>query len=103
MRWELLLLAALLLVVALVGVGWSRRARLRDRIPARRAPRLRHPVVLAHGLLGFDEIAIAGRRHRYFRNVAERLAPLGAEFHHASVPPAAGVEVRAGTLVSLVR
>jgi triacylglycerol lipase len=97
-------LAALLLVaLALALVAAWRRGRLRRRFPARRAPRLRHPVVLAHGVLGFDEIAIAGRRHRYFRNVAEQLAPWGAEFHHASVPPAAGVEVRAGTLVSLVR
>jgi triacylglycerol lipase len=60
-------------------------------------------VVLAHGVLGFGEISIAGRRHRYFRNIAEQLASFGTEFHHPRVPPAAGVAVRAGTLVSLVR
>lgn len=104
MRWIPLGLAALLLLaLALALVAARRRARLRKRVPARRAPRLRHPVVLAHGVLGFDEIAIAGRRHRYFRNIAERLAPLGAEFHHPRLPPAASVAVRAGALVSLVR
>jgi triacylglycerol lipase len=96
------LVALLLVALALALAVARRRARLRKRIPARRAPRLRHPVVLAHGLLGFDEIAIAGRRHRYFRNIAEQLAPLGAEFHHPQLPPAGGVEVRAGRLVSLV-
>ena len=104
MRLLLIGLAALLLVsLALALVAAWRRARLRRRIPARRAPRLRHPVVLAHGLLGFDEIAIAGRRHRYFRNIAEQLAPLGAEFHHLRLPPAGGVAERAGTLLSVVR
>ncbi len=104
MRFLLLGLAALLLVaLALALVAAWRRGRLRKRIPARRAARLRHPVVLAHGVLGFSEIAFAGRRHRYFRNIAEKLSPLGAEFHHPRLPPAGGVEVRADALVSLVR
>ncbi len=97
----LIALIAIALAVAL-AVVW-RRARLRRRIPARRAPRLRHPVVLAHGVLGFDEIAIAGRRHKYFRNIAEKLAPLGAQFHHPRLAPTAPVAVRAGELVALVR
>ncbi|HYR19069.1 MAG TPA: alpha/beta fold hydrolase [Myxococcales bacterium] len=103
MRWELLLLAALLVVVALVGVGWSRRARLRDRIPARRAPRLRHPVILAHGMLGFDEIAVAGRRHQYFRKIADGLSGLDAKFHTPRVPAAAPIAVRAEQLRALVQ
>ena len=104
MRWTLVAAAALLaLALALAFYALWRRARLRRRIPARRAPRLRHPVVLAHGVLGFDEIAIAGRRHRYFRNIADRLEPLGTRFHHSRVPPTASVAVRAQELVSLVR
>ena len=102
MRWELLLLAALLVVLALVGVGWSRRARLRDRIPARRAPRLRHPVILAHGMLGFDEIAVAGRRHQYFRKITDALSGLDAKFHTPRVPAAAPIAVRAEQLRALV-
>jgi triacylglycerol lipase len=104
MRWALAT-AAVLFAVALALAGWAlwRRARLRRRVPARRAPRLRHAVVLAHGIFGFDEIAVAGRRHRYFRNIADRLAPLGAQFHHLRVAPTAGVEARAGELVALVR
>src|SRR5216683_4020621 len=102
MRWELLLLAALLVVLALVGVGWSRRARLRDRVPARRAPRLRHPVILAHGMLGFDEIAVAGRRHHYFRKITDALSGVDAKFHTPRVPAAAPIAVRAEQLRALV-
>src|SRR2546429_8260052 len=98
MRWELLLLAAWLVVRALGGTAWSRRARLRDRLPARRAPRLRHPVILAHGMLGFDEIAVAGRRHQYFRKIADGLSGLDAKFHTPRVPAAAPVAGRAEAL-----
>lgn len=97
------LAVALVVVLAIVAVVARRRARLRKRVPARRAPRLRHPVVLAHGVLGFDEIAIAGRKHRYFRNIAESLTSLSAEFHHPRVPAVASVAARADALVQLVR
>jgi len=90
--------AALLLLLW----AWARRARLRKRLPARRAPRLRHPVVLAHGVFGFDEIALAGRRHRYFRNIAEELGASGLQFHRPRVAPVASVTVRAARLVSLL-
>ena len=104
MRWPLVLLGVLLLLaLALVLRAALYRARLRRVIPARRAPRLRHPVVLAHGAFGFDEIALAGRRHHYFRNISERLGQLGASFHHPRVPPAASVSLRAEKLVELVR
>lgn len=102
MRWVPLLF----LLVALLAAGavalW-RRARLRRLVPARRAPRLRHPVVLAHGAFGFDEIALAGRRHRYFRDIADGLEQLGATFHHPRVPAAGSVASRAQKLVELVR
>jgi triacylglycerol lipase len=103
-HWILLVLAALL-ILGLTLVLWAsiRRARLRRRVPAPRAPRLRHAVVLAHGILGFDEIVVAGRRHRYFRNISERLAVPGADFHRPGVPPRASVSVRAEKLVALVR
>jgi triacylglycerol lipase len=103
-RWPLVPVALLLVVgLALVAWAWYRRARLRRRVPAKRAPRLRHPVVLAHGAFGFDEIALAGRRHRYFRNIADELAALGTSFHHPRVPPAGSVSMRAEKLVALVR
>jgi len=107
MRAPAIFLAAgalvLLALAALIVLLWVRRARLRKRVPARHAPRLRHPVVLAHGIFGFDEIAVAGRRHRYFRNIAEELAVPGLEFYRPRVAPTAPIAVRAGTLVELLR
>ena len=104
MRWELAAALALLLLFAgFVARAFVQRSRLRRRlVPTRRAPRLRHPVVLAHGVLGFDEIAVAGRRHKYFRNIADQLAPLG-EILSPRLPPVASVSVRAERLVELVR
>ena len=99
------LLIAALLLLALVAAGWAfyRRQRLlQRRVPAKRAPKLRHPVVLAHGVLGFDEIAIAGRKHRYFRNIADKLSELDAEFYYPRVAAVAPVAVRAENLVTLV-
>ena len=104
MRWELAVaVAVLLLLLGLIARAWVQRTRLRKRVvPARRAPRLKHPVVLAHGVLGFDEIALAGRRHKYFRNIADQLAPLG-EIVSPRLPAVASVSVRAGRLVELLR
>ncbi|KAF2453469.1 hypothetical protein BDY21DRAFT_126104 [Lineolata rhizophorae] len=88
-------------------------ARLRARY---RAPR--HPVVLAHGLFGFDELrllpatargAAAGppprwwpRGIQYWRGIAEALRAAGCEVVTAAVPTAAGVEERAGVLARVV-
>ena len=99
MSWSI---ALAVLLLALAALAWTLRARRRRRVPSRRAPRLRHPVVLAHGALGFDEIAVGGSRHRYFRNIADGLHGLGAEFHHPRVPGVASVAVRAERLCALV-
>lgn len=99
-RHVFLFYTAAALLAALAVLAWALLRRRRP--PVRRAPRLRHPVVLAHGLFGFDEIAVAGRKHRYFRNIATRLEPEGTRFHHLRVPPTASVAVRAARLVSLL-
>ena len=60
MTWQFtILLAVALAALVAAGIFARRRRRLRRALPARRAPRLRHPVVLAHGVLGFDEIFAA--------------------------------------------
>ena len=53
-------------------------------------------------MLGFDEIAVAGRRHQYFRKIADGLSGLDAKFHTPRVPAAAPVAVRAEQLRALV-
>ncbi|OOQ87380.1 triacylglycerol lipase [Penicillium brasilianum] len=61
----------------------------------------KHPVVLAHGLLGFDELRLAGRYFpgvQYWRGIKEALTAQGVEVITATVPPSASIEERAEEL-----
>jgi triacylglycerol lipase len=111
------LLALLSLVAALVGGvyaiwRWKWRWPWRFRpLPFRSLPfRSRRalpekptPVVLTHGILGFDELKLGGKRTHYFRGVAERLRALGTEVHVVRLPPAGSIAARAETLADSVR
>lgn len=92
---------AVAVLVVLGAVWWRRRRRVRR--AGRRAPALRYPVVLAHGVLGFDKIAFGGREHSYFRGVTGRLTRVGAEVHRPRVSSAASIAVRADELARVVR
>jgi triacylglycerol lipase len=103
MDW-MLVAGAILLAAAAAFAAWAWIGHARGRRLARRPTRrLRHPVVFAHGVFGFDEISVAGRKHRYFRNIASGLGELGNEFHHARVPATASIAVRADRLRELMR
>jgi triacylglycerol lipase len=69
--------------------------------PARRG--IRHPILLAHGLAGFDAVGISGLRLAYFRGVAERLRAAGVEVHVLRVSPVATIAERAQQLCEQVR
>ncbi|CAG8063084.1 unnamed protein product [Penicillium salamii] len=61
----------------------------------------KHPVVLAHGLLGFDELRIGGRYLpgvQYWRGIKEALTARGVEVITATVPPSGSIEDRAKEL-----
>jgi triacylglycerol lipase len=95
--------AAVALAVALAAAAalWLRRRR---RLPGRRrrgAPR--YPVVLAHGLLGFDEIRVGRARHEYFRGVSGRLERDGCVVHRCRVAKTASIAERAAELAAFVR
>jgi len=97
--------ALALILLALYAVARVRRRRQLAR-PSRPWPGLvapRHPIVLAHGILGFDEIGILGERHDYFRGVATRLKEAGVTVHSPRVPGLASVAVRAEHLASYIR
>jgi len=100
----ILALVALLLVV--VGMAVVRR-RWRGRIepgsgirpvPGRgeRGPPL--PVVLVHGLFGFDRIGVPGAKLHYFRGIVHQLDALGCHAHAVRLPAAASVPERAQIL-----
>jgi triacylglycerol lipase len=102
-HWKWIAVCALAAALAL-GWLWLRRRRKRKlRVAPRHVPSLRHPVVLAHGLFGFDEIALAGRKTRYFRNIATRFEPQGNRFLYPRLPPTSSIAVRAAKLVALLQ
>ncbi|KAL2171601.1 hypothetical protein VTG60DRAFT_2434 [Thermothelomyces hinnuleus] len=60
-----------------------------------------HPIVLAHGLLGFAELELAGSylpSIQYWRGIKEALSANNAEVITASVPPSGSIEQRAAKL-----
>src|SRR3954453_11519957 len=62
-------------------------------------PRLQAPIVLAHGLFGFNQIGL-GRLTlaAYFRGIPEWLRASGNQVLVTKVPPIAGIEARAKRL-----
>jgi triacylglycerol lipase len=94
-----------ILVLALLAVaGWLvwRKRKQRRKQQKRTSPQLRLPVVLAHGVLGFDKIAIGGRDHSYFRGVHGHLTRIGAEVHRPRLPTSASIAVRAAEFARLI-
>ena len=101
--WVAVAVAALLAAVALAAWLWRWRARRPPRRRPRREARPRYPVVLCHGLFGFDEIEVVGSRHAYFRGVPARLEKSSWQVSLARVPGAASVKLRAHELAEWVR
>ncbi|PVI06713.1 alpha/beta-hydrolase [Periconia macrospinosa] len=61
----------------------------------------KHTLILAHGLLGFDELRLAGRflpGIQYWRGIRDALSEKGIEVIVASVPPSGSIEARAQML-----
>ena len=57
------------------------------------------PVVLVHGLFGFDSIGLPGARLNYFRGIVRHLEQLGCQAHAVRLPGALSVPARAQELV----
>ncbi|KAL8876965.1 MAG: hypothetical protein Q9198_004929 [Flavoplaca austrocitrina] len=63
----------------------------------------KHPIVLAHGLLGFDELHLVGPALpgiHYWRGIAEAMRKNGIEVITTSVPASSTIEERASKLSS---
>ncbi len=68
--------------------------------PAERGPPL--PVVLVHGLYGFDRLGVPGARIEYFRGIAAHLETLGCHAHAVRLPRAKSVPARAEKLAQAI-
>jgi triacylglycerol lipase len=106
-RWILIAGLSLLLLLLLAAVGalsWARQRRQRRATPVGPiAPAgLRHPVVLVHGILGFDEIRLFGWKRTYFLGIGQHLADMGVVVHQARLPAMASVPDRAARLVEFI-
>jgi triacylglycerol lipase len=60
------------------------------------------PVILVHGLYGFDRIGLPGARLDYFRGLSRHLETLGCHAHAVRLPAAASVPLRAKALVDAI-
>jgi triacylglycerol lipase len=102
-----LLLIAALVVVAIVAIRHRRVLRSEPGRgvepipgPSDRGPPL--PVVLVHGLFGFDRIGVPGVKLHYFRGIVKHLESLGCHAHAVRLPSAASVPDRAKILVDCI-
>jgi triacylglycerol lipase len=92
-----------LAAAALAVWAWRRRtARAGRPICRPRRPTPRYPIVLAHGMFGFDEIRIGRARHDYFRGVSARLERDGWVVHRSRVSKTASISARAAELAAFV-
>ena len=65
-------------------------------------PRAPLPVVLVHGLFGFDRMGIRGAKLDYFRGIAKYLETLGCHAHAVKLPRALSVPERARELCDAI-
>lgn len=85
------------MVIVAVAILWILRRR-----PWRGA-RTRYPILLAHGLMGFDSIGVGPLRQDYFRGVGDHLEGCGNRVIKARVPGTASIETRAEHLAAAIR
>jgi len=104
------LVAAIVLVALLVAIAAVVVVRAR-RIPRVEPPLEKRPlgergaplpVVLVHGLFGFDRIGVPGVRVHYFRGIVDHLGSLGCHAHAVRLSPAASVPERAQQLADKI-
>lgn len=92
----LVVLWLLLLGGAAAFLAW----RFRLGRPPRKVPR--YPIVLVHGLLGFDEIGVGPYRRAYFFGVDAVLEQLGVKVYRPKLRAAASVPARAEQLAAYI-
>ena len=81
---------------------FSRSKQQRELPEIAEPPRL--PIVLCHGLLGFDKMGVPGFGEiNYFRNIRDDLTACGCRVHAAKVSGTADVSVRAAELGRQIR
>ena len=100
----LAILIAVAVVAAIAAGVWLLLRRRRAGVAAAVATAVvTRPVVLVHGLAGFDTLGFGRWRAAYFRGVAAGLRARGVPVHTARLPAFASVPARAEALARFVR
>jgi triacylglycerol lipase len=95
--------ASLVLLLALVALWVVRRRRRAAPVARPGGGALRHPVVLVHGIVGFDELRLFRWKRGYFSGIGQHLQELGVTVYQARLPQLAAVPERAARLAEFVR
>ncbi len=100
MHWTHAIVA--LVLAALAAVAWYRLRRPRLRRRRRMPARPRYPVVLAHGLFGFDEMGLGAARQAYWKGIRDALEKDGCKVIVPRVPAVGSVAERAAVLAQVL-
>ncbi|MEL6759629.1 MAG: alpha/beta fold hydrolase [Myxococcota bacterium] len=92
---ELIVATVALLVIG--ALAWLLR------VAPWRGARTRLPIVLVHGLMGFDSITLRGTSRDYFHRVATALREAGVRVYTPALPPVGSIAQRAERLAEAVR
>jgi triacylglycerol lipase len=63
----------------------------------------RYPIVLAHGVLGFDELRLRGTRRHYFNGLTQRISLLDSQVYRPQVAMIGSIASRAAQLCEYIR
>jgi triacylglycerol lipase len=96
----LILAGVVLLTLAGLAAWWWWRRRRRKKAPP---ALLRYPLVLVHGILGFDSIGVGKVKQGYFRGVQRALEAIGVKVYAPRLPALGSVPVRAERLAAYIR
>jgi triacylglycerol lipase len=100
--WLFGALIAFLATLVVVAYLWPRKRAI-DLTPEARHPyRTRYPVILLHGIMGWDALKLGSHSVHYFRGVPDYLSGLGAQLHVPRVSPLGAIADRAAALKTFI-
>jgi triacylglycerol lipase len=96
--------ACLALIGSWLALTYWRRRRLKVQARPRLRPDApRYPLLLAHGVMGFESIGFWKVKQHYFRGIPDQLRKMGADVYTVQVARSGSIATRARQLAEAVR